>query len=308
MPKYSREEDNVMLVGIVGANGVLGRVLVPLLLQQNYAVRALVRSPKKGQVLAATDVEIVPCDLLSPEISTRLSSILVGCDAVVHIATAIPPNPTLPGAWDANTRLRTDGTRRLLNASLAIGAKRYIQQSIVMAYPDSGDRWLDEDTPLDTSSTRASICKPVIEMEAMVRAISSEHLRWSILRGGAFVGSGTAQDETIKRLHKGEETVFGDGSNFISPIHVADMAAAIATALERAPADSIFNIVDKPIRQDDYLNNLAAKLGTSTPPRNLTLPRPPSFRCSNLAARDVLGWNPTKGIWPKNTAIASKSI
>ena len=300
-----QQEDCVLRVGIVGATGVLGRVLVPLLLQQNYAVHALVRSPKKAQVLAAAGAEIEQCDLLSTDISSRLPSMLAGCDAVVHIATAIPQNFTALEAWDANTRLRTDGTRQLLNASLAVGAKCYIQQSIVMAYPDSSDRWLREDIPLDTSDTspiRAAICAPVIAMEAMVRSISPEQLRWCILRGGNFVGTGTIQDEVVKRLQTGKEIVPGDGRNFISPIHVADMATAIASALRHAPAGSIFNIVDEPIRYGEYLDRLAALLGTSPPPRDLNLPCLPSFRCSNRAAQDVLGWTPTRGIWPKTTA------
>ena len=288
-----------MRVIVFGATGVLGRALVPLLLQQGWQVRAPARFPEKAHALARAGVEIYPGDLLSQETVGRLPALMDKCQAVIHIATAIPRDFGALGAWDANTRLRTEGTRALLDAALASGVERYVQQSIVMAYVDGGERLLDEETPLDTSPARAAVCGPVIAMESMVRAVPPDILTWSILRGGSFVGPGTAQDNTIMRLREGTETVPCDGSSYISPVNVADMAAAIAAALQRAPGGSILNIVDEPLRQGTYLDRLATLIGAQLPPRNRSMPCPPSFRCSNAAARVVLGWTPTHGIWPR---------
>jgi nucleoside-diphosphate-sugar epimerase len=288
-----------MRVIVFGATGVLGRTLVPLLVEQGYAVRALVRSPEKAQALVDAGVEVRPGDLLSQETRDRLPALMSDCQAAVHVATAIPHDFGAPGAWEANTRLRTEGTRALLDAALATGVERYIQQSIVMAYIDGGERLLSEDTPLDTSPGRAEVCGPVIAMEGMVRAVPPGRLRWCILRGGSFVGPGTAQDDTIGRLREGTERVPCDGSNYISPVNVADMAAAIVAALQSAPGGSTFNIVDEPLRQGDYLDRLAALSGAPPPPRDPSRACPPSFRCSNAAARAALGWTPKHGIWPK---------
>lgn len=284
-----------MRVCVVGATGVLGRDLVPLLLQQRYQVRALVRSVEKAQRLALAGADVIPFDLLAKDAPERLPALLDGFDAAIHIATAIPRDPTAPHAWDANTRLRTEGTRAFLDAALAVHVEHYIQQSIVMAYPDSGDEWIDESMPLDSSPSRASITAPVIAMEAMVRAVPREQMRWCILRGGSFVGPGTAQDDLISNLIAGRIAVGCDGRNYISPVHVADMATAVAAALA-APAASIFNIVDEPIRQGDYADRLAARVGASPPPRDMSKPCPPSWRCANRAARTTLGWIPTHGI------------
>jgi nucleoside-diphosphate-sugar epimerase len=287
-----------MRVIVFGATGVLGRALVPLLVGQGYSVRAVVRSPEKAQSLLGAGVEVCPGDLLAQETLDRLPALMTGCQAVVHVATAIPRDFGAPGAWEANTRLRTEGTRALLDAALEAGVDRYIQQSIVMAYIDGGDRLLREDTPLDTSPGRAEICGPVIAMEGMVREMPPERLSWCILRGGSFVGPGTAQEGTIQRLREGTERVPRDGSSYISPVNVVDMAKAIAAALQRAPGGSIFNIVDEPLRQGNYLDRLAALNGAPAPPRNSSRPCPPSFRCCNAAARAVLDWTPTCGIWP----------
>jgi nucleoside-diphosphate-sugar epimerase len=92
--------------------------------------------------------------------------------------------------------------------------------------------------------------------------------------------------------------VAGDGSNYLSLVNVADMAAAIVASLELAPPGSTFNIVDEPLRYGDYVDALADLLGLARPRRAPDLPRPPSWRCTNHAARAVLGWVPRGRIWP----------
>src|SRR5579884_3361923 len=102
----------VMRVFIAGASGVLGRALIPQLLEHGHEVRALVRSPEKAGALKSEKdlIETVTGDLLAPETVQRLPEMMEGCDAVMHIATAIPRNPSAPGAWDANTRFDTSRT------------------------------------------------------------------------------------------------------------------------------------------------------------------------------------------------------
>lgn len=279
-----------MKVAVVGATGVLGRALVPLLAQ--HSVRVLVRTPDSARRLFEDQVEIAEYDLLAPGIDERLPALLTGCDVVIHAATAIPSDFSQPGAMDVTNRLRTEGVAHLLAAALRAGAQGYIQQSIAFAHTDHGDEWITEDTPLDPKHA------VVIEMERQVRAVPTERLRWCILRGGTFVGMGTFQEGIIERLHAGQEKVACDGSAFLPLVHVADVGSAFAAAVERAPAGSIFNIVDAPIRQGEYLDRLAQAVGAPTPPRDPDAPCPPSHRVSNQAARNTLGWTPTYAIIP----------
>jgi nucleoside-diphosphate-sugar epimerase len=285
-----------MRVFIAGATGVPGRALIPQLLEHGQSVRALVRSPESAAKLRGEKdlVEIVQGDLLVPETVQQLPEMMKGCDAVMHLATAIPGNPSAPGAWETNTRLRTEGTRSLLDAALANGVDYYFQQSIVMAYINGGDEWLDENTPLDTSRT---ISEPVIRMEAMVREVPIEKMPWCILRGGLFVGPGTGQDETVARIREGKMVVPCDGSNYISLVNVADMARAFVLALTNAMPGTTFNIVAEPVRNGEYLDHIASLLHVPAPPRDPSQPCPPSHRCSNEAARAFLGWEPLHSIY-----------
>ena len=287
-----------MRIFVVGATGVLGRALLPLLQEQGHTVRTLARFEEKVQALQQSGIEAQQGDLLDQEIEPRLLEMLEGCDAAVHIATAIPRTMSAPGAWDMNTRLRVEGTQRLLQASLAVGVKRYIQQSITMAYPDGGDQWIYENTSLDASPLRADTNAPVIEMEDLVRDVAREQLSWCILRGGLFVGPGTGQEALLAKIRAGKCTVPCDGTSFLSLIHVADMADAVSKALVHTPAGTIYNIADEPIRNGDYLNRLAELVDVAQPEQDYSQPCPPSWRCSNQAACTILGWTPTHGIWP----------
>lgn len=287
-----------MRVFVAGATGVLGRALVPRLRAHGHTVRALARSPGRETALRDAGVEPARGDLLSADAPRWLPGALDGCDAAVHAATAIPREPGAAGAWDANSRLRIDGTRLLLDACLAAGVPVYVQQSIVMAYRDGGDAWLSEDWPLDTSAGRAAVCGPVIEMEALVRGTSLGRVRWTILRGGTFTGPGTLQDALLDGLRAGQAVIPGTGRAYLSPIHVADMASAVARAVEAGLPGATLNVVDEPVRQATYYNELADLLGVPRPAIDDRQREPPSFRCANTAARDALGWRPAHGIWP----------
>jgi len=277
-----------MRVLIVGATGVLGRSLVPALLARGHQVRALARDPAR----VPEGAEAVRGDLLDP--SLELAPIAKGCDAAIHAATAIPKDPAAPGAWEMNTRLRTEGTRRLVDACEAAGVRRYVQQSIEMAYADSCEDELDESAPLDPSPARAGIVGPVREMEAMVQA---SRLDWVILRCGLFVGPGTGQDALAERLRAGAEIIAGSGRGWFSPIHVHDAADAFVVALELAPPGSVLNANADPLRLGAYVEAVAKAVGAPPPARDPSRPDPPRYRCTAKRLR-TLGWLPRHATVP----------
>ena len=287
-----------MKIAIIGSTGVLGQSLVPLLLKHNYEVLALARSMKKAKKLLPPKAEKQEYDLLAADDIENLAEKLKGSDCVIHIATSIPSDFGKSSAWELNNRLRTEGTRKLIDASIKAGVKRYIQQSIIMAYSDGGDEWINEEHPLDETPDRELICAPVIEMEGMVKNIPDEKMDWFILRGGIFVGQNTFQEKTFQDLKDGINIVTGNGENYCSFIHVEDMADAILKSIESESANTILNITDKPVKQIEYLKTIAANIGAPSPVQNQKLPAPPSFRCSNLRAQYTLNWKPTRKIYP----------
>jgi nucleoside-diphosphate-sugar epimerase len=84
----------------------------------------------------------------------------------------------------------------------------------------------------------------------------------------------------------------GDGSDFATFVHIADMAAATAAAVERWPSRQALIVADDmPVRWRDLFGHVAALAGAE-PPRAGGPVRFPAFRMSNGLAKEMLGWRP----------------
>jgi nucleoside-diphosphate-sugar epimerase len=113
-----------MRVFLAGASGVMGRRLVPLLLDDGHTVAGLTRS--QPDAVAALGAEPVVADAFDPEALTEAVA-AVRPDVVVHQLTNLPDaREELEGAADANFRIRTEGTRNLLAAA---GSVKTVAQS-----------------------------------------------------------------------------------------------------------------------------------------------------------------------------------
>jgi nucleoside-diphosphate-sugar epimerase len=268
------------------------------LLARGDEVVALVRSLERAEPVNQPGVELIEGDLLQ-EPPERLRAMLTGCDVAAHLATALRQGSPGLGTTNTNAGLRTTGTRRLIDAVLAAGVPRYVQQSIALSYIDGGDAWLGESTPFYQPDDPNAAAQPVVEMESVVRALDPAQVAWVILRGGSFVGPDTRQDQVLAALRDGSQRVAGDGSNWVSFIHVEDYAEAVVLACHSDARSQVLNVADEPVRNGDYLDRLAAMLALPSPPRDAAAALPRSYRCSSEAARSVLGWQPVAGIWPQ---------
>jgi nucleoside-diphosphate-sugar epimerase len=110
---------------VAGASGVIGRPLVPMLLEHGHVVAGLTRS--NPDTVRALGAEPIVCDVYD---LARLRE-LIGAfapEVVVHLLTDLPDEiDRLPEFAAANARIRREGTRNLLAA--APGA-RFVAESI----------------------------------------------------------------------------------------------------------------------------------------------------------------------------------
>jgi nucleoside-diphosphate-sugar epimerase len=272
-----------MRVAVIGASGVLGRSVVPLLLTRKHQVNALVRDPPTAPLAPHEGLNLFRADILDVD---SLGPGVRGCEAVLHLATAIPPSGPAPD-WSRNTAVRTAGTRNLLQVAAASGARRYVQQSIAMVYAGAGAEWITEDAPLGESTP---VRAPVFNMEAQVRASA---LDWVILRGGLFYGPGTARMFEWNALALAGNLVMpGDGSDYLSLIQVEDMASATVAATEAPARRLTANIVDdESVTYRKLFGFIADLHGAPAPDSGGTSPFP-SLRVSNRLAKEQLGWQP----------------
>ncbi|MCL4801576.1 MAG: NAD(P)-dependent oxidoreductase [Burkholderiales bacterium] len=268
-----------MRIAVLGATGVLGRRVLPALAGRGHEVVAVARDPRRVDARDGR-IRAVPGDILDP---AALAAPLAGCDAVLHLATAIPP----PGGdWTMNDRVRREGTRNLLAAAAAAHVRRYVQQSVAMLLAGPRERVADEDAPLAPAPNLVS----AVEMETLVRATP---LDWVILRGGLFYGPGTGRWQAWNAAARERLAALpGDGGDSVSLVHVDDMATAVVLAAESRLARVVLNVVDDaPVTYAELFGHLARRHG-APPPAPGGPPGLASFRVSNARARQSLGWSP----------------
>lgn len=273
-----------MRMFVVGATGVLGRQVLPRLVERGHSVSAVARHALDVARLRRLGIDAHSGDILNAD---TLREPLRGCDVALHLATAIPPaGPRMD--WSRNDRIRREGTRNLLSVAQEQGVRCYVQQSITFMYGDGGDQLVTEEHPLEPYDQISS----AREMEEAVRASS---LEWVILRGGWFYGPGTGREEAWRReADQGTLVLPGDGLALVSLIRVEDMARAVVLAAETAPAGAIYNVVDDtPVSYSELYRYVAAQMMAPEPPSGGQ--QVASLGCSNAAIRRALGWEPA---WP----------
>jgi nucleoside-diphosphate-sugar epimerase len=275
-------------VGILGANGVYGRHLIPRLAARGFRVRALVRRPEAAGVARACGAEIHTADIFD---GASLAAALAGCDVGVNLATSLP-GPSGRGDWDTNDRLRRDGTPIWVSACRSARVPRILQQSIAMVNASGGDAWSDEDTVYAPSEDGLA-SRAIAAARAMEDAVSRSEIDWLILRGGLFYGPGTGfDDDWFARASAGKLRLPGDGEGFVSLVHIADMAEATVAALERWPSRRALIVADdSPARWREIFSHVASVCGAGEPKPG-GVAGFPSFRVRNARAREALDWTP----------------
>jgi nucleoside-diphosphate-sugar epimerase len=275
-------------VAVLGATGVYGRHLLPRLTAAGYRVRALVRRPDAARLAAACGAELAAADIFD-EGSLRTG--LIGCDVAINLATSLP-RPSSKGDFAKNDQLRREGTPIFVRACRAAGVPQILQQSIAMIHAGGGDAWADETTfhPVGDGVAAAAISA----VRAMEATIEESGLDWLVLRGGLFYGPGTGfDDDWFARARAGKLRMPEDGHDYVSLIHITDMAAATVAAIGRWPSRQALIVADdQPAPWRDVLTYVCTVARVS-PPQPGGRALMPSFRVTNRRARELLSWAPS---------------
>jgi nucleoside-diphosphate-sugar epimerase len=285
-----------MKILLAGAAGVIGKRLVPLLVAAGHEVIGTTRSPEKNQLLQQMGATPVIVDVFDRAgVATTMRE--VRPDVVIHQLTDL-------SSWDlaANSRIRKEGTRNLVDAAREAGVQHFIAQSIAWAY-EPGDGPADETVPLDTEApeTRRST---VAGVQALEQA-TTELERGIVLRYGLFYGPGTwyAPDGSIaEQVRQGQVSANEGVTSFL---HVDDAARAALLALDW-PA-GIYNIVDdEPAPGTSWLPVYAATLHAPAPPISTEHPRA-ARGALNTRARQLLHWQPLYPTWREGFVAQAQS-
>lgn len=275
-------------IAVLGGNGVYARHLIPRLIAAGHSVRAVVRRPDAAGIARDSGADVYTGDIFDTD---SMAAAFKGCDIAINLATSLP-GPSGRGDFAANDRLRVEGAPNFVAACQQAGVSRVIQQSISFLNASGSADWSDEDhryVPLaETIATKA-----MDAAEAMERIITASGLDWIILRGGLFYGPGTGFDERwFAGAAAGKLKMPGDGTDYVSLVHIADMAAATVATVERWPSRQTLIVCDDaPAPWREVFGFIAASLGQPAPATGGAAGFP-SFRLRNARAKAALGWQP----------------
>lgn len=212
-----------MNVLVTGATGFVGSHLVEALRRPGHEVTALVRSPAKAAELTQLGVRQAPGDVRD---RAALDRAVVGQDVVFHVAGLVAARSEAE-FFEVNR----NGTANVVAAATRAGVPRLVLVSSMAAGgPSAPGR---PNTGTERAHPVTAYGRSKLAGEEVVR---TSPLRWTILRPPMIYGPRDREVLKVFRAARlGIAPVFGDGSQELSAIHAADLAACIVACAGAEP-------------------------------------------------------------------------
>ncbi|MGF9966461.1 NAD-dependent epimerase/dehydratase family protein [Bacillus rhizoplanae] len=275
-----------MKIFLAGATGVIGRSLIPLLVQEGHEVFGMIRDDSHAGVMTKMGAKPVVADAFDRD-AVFAAVEKSQPDVVIHQLTSLSA-----GSLVDNAKIRIEGTENLVDASKAVGVRRMIAQSISWAY-EPGEAPAIEEEMLDFAAPlpRKTTIEGIMALEEKVSQIPE----FVILRYGTLYGPGTwyAIDGIIADQVRRKEIAATEG--VASFVHVDDAARAAVLALEW-PSGPVNIVDDNPAPGNVWLPVYASTIGAPQPLRQAGNNRG-ERGASNKKARKEYGWEPIHPSW-----------
>ena len=227
-----------MRVLVTGATGFVGKVLVKQLLKANHEVVVLTRNIAKAAITLGSQCRYYQWDNTTNDLPPKEA--FAGVDGVINLM-----GETISKRWDEAHKKRIyhsriDSTRRMVEAmaSLEVKPKAFVSTSAIGIYGDRGTEDVTENSTLGNDFL-AKVCK---DWENEANKAKNLGLRVAIIRVGVVLGDGggaLAKMLPIFRLGAGGPV--GSGKQYMSWIHVSDLADMYIDALTDSAVSGVLN-------------------------------------------------------------------
>jgi nucleoside-diphosphate-sugar epimerase len=292
-----------MKVLFAGATGTLGIPIVMRLIDAGHSVIGVSRTADGAERLRRLGATAVIANAMDRD---RLLDATNGveADAVLHEMTALKRAPAGHRDMAATDALRVQGSTNLVEVARAVGARRFVTQSIVFGYGyrDHGTEPLTEESPFDATGGDPFDMHVAAMVSAEQQAFGADGIDGVALRYGLLYGEDA---DTVERMLRRRSLPVARRGGRLPFVHHQDAAAATIAALERGRAGEAYNIVDDtPATFRELITAIAEARGAPKPPalpRGLLRLAAPyggvvlgdvSMRVSNAKAKRELGWVP----------------
>jgi len=248
---------------VAGGSGFIGRALATEFCTRGYEVVVLTRSPRqRGD--AGREVR------WDGEKAGGWISVLDGAHAVINLAGQSINCPHTPENLRSITASRVNSVNAIAAgmASAKIPPRVWVQASAVGFYGDTGDRLCDETAPAGNDAL-AKICREWEGVFCGGDAASPGRCggggvptRKVVLRIGLVLGHDGGALPLLSRMTKWFlGGAAGSGRQFVSWIHLADLARMFAAAAEDEKLTGVFNAVGpRPATNAGFMRELRRAL------------------------------------------------
>ncbi|MDF2962429.1 MAG: hypothetical protein K0S39_4164 [Paenibacillus sp.] len=285
-----------MKIFVAGATGVIGRSLLPKLVQQGHEVFGMTHNEVSKNAVQGMGAVPVSADALDRD-AVIAAFRTVRPDVVIHQLTSLSKYNL-----EDNAKIRIAGTRNLVDASHAVGVKRMIAQSISWTY-EPGEHPATEEVPLDLEAPVPR--KTTIDGIMALEKAAAEMPEYVILRYGLLYGPGTWYDcngAVADKVRRKEMKATGGVTSFL---HVDDAAQAALAALDW-PNGPVNIVDDEPAPGTVWLPIYASAVGAPEPDIQAGSNRG-ERGASNAKARQGYGWEPIYPTWRDGFKASLKS-
>ena len=237
-----------MRILVTGAGGFIGRYIVKELLDNGYEVVALMR--KKREI---EGTEVLTGDIRDAE---RMKEVVKGVDAVFHNAAYASDYGKKRIFYEVNV----EGTRNVAEACMANEIEKivYTSSAGVYGFPNKNE-WITEDSPKKPINIYQ---KTKLLGEKLLLEYKQLHV--TIVRPPLVLGAGgKASFLLLSRAKNGELSYMGDGNNFVTIAHAADVARCLRLALEKGKRGETYNVVSFICRVRELFEEIARQLGVN---------------------------------------------
>ncbi len=257
-----------MRIFITGGTGLVGRMLVPQLLNRHDEVLCVTRDPAGARKVLPEDIELIGAD---PTLPGVWQDRLLTCDAVVNLAGA----PVAEGRWTRQNKNRIRRSRLAVTGNIAdVMADSGRNMTLVSAsaigyYGNRGDNALSE----DQQPGQDFLARLAVEWEHTASKAAREDIRVALLRIGIVLSTeGGALVRMVPPFKWGLGGPLGSGRQYFPWIHIQDLVRIILFTLDNdSIAGPVNAVVPLPGPQKEFAAGLASALGKSS---WLAAPRP----------------------------------
>jgi len=264
-----------MKILITGATGFIGRQVILHLRDRGHTIVVLTRDAEKAPVRLP-----IACPVFSWQNADQPPprEAFADVDAVVHLAGENVINRWTSSRKKEIIKSRVESTRQLVATmqELARKPKVFVCASAIGYYGDRGDESLDESAEAGEGFL-PDLCR---QWEEAARQAEEAGIRVVSLRIGVVLGhDGGALQPMLPPFRLGFGGRVGSGKQWMSWIHVRDLAGLILHALETEPVKGPLNAVSpQPVSNVEFTQTLAA-----------VLKRPHLFPIPGFALKIIMG-------------------